>query len=95
MDARIFIDFLNTVERLKCHLRNSWTSSGCRESVAEHSWRLALMAVMCSDEYPGLDMNKVIKKECRDFPGLFEKMDAMTAKETRLVRALDKMEVLE
>ena len=95
MDARIFIDFLNTVGKLKCDLRNSWTSSGRRESVAEHSWRLALMAVMCSDEYPGLVMNKVIKKVCRDFSGLFDEMNSMAAKETRLVRALDKMEVLE
>ena len=61
MDHRSYISFLNTIEKLKCNTRHSWTSSGRQESVAEHSWRLAVMAMLCADEYPGLDMNKVIK----------------------------------
>ena len=34
-----------------------------RESVAEHSWRLALMAMLlsCEEEFAALDMNKVIR----------------------------------
>ena len=55
------INFLNTVERLKCNTRHSWTSSGRRESVAEHSWRLAVMALLLADAYPELDNNKLIK----------------------------------
>jgi len=61
MDKRIFIDFLNKIEPLKCNTRHSWTSSGRQESVAEHSWRLAIMAMLCADEYPEIDINKVIK----------------------------------
>jgi len=61
MDQREFIDFLNIMEMLKCNTRHSWTSTGRHESVAEHSWRLALMVLLCSEEYPELDMNKVIK----------------------------------
>ncbi len=61
MDHRKYIEFLNVIEKLKCNTRHSWTSSGRRESVAEHSWRLAVMAMLCADEYPELDMNKVIK----------------------------------
>lgn len=61
MQPRQFIEFLNTVEKLKCNTRHSWTSSGRRESVAEHSWRLSVMAMLCADEYPQLDINKVIK----------------------------------
>ena len=61
MKPRAYIDFLNTIEKLKCNTRHSWTSSGRHESVAEHSWRLAVMAMLCADEYPELDMNKVIK----------------------------------
>lgn len=61
MDPRKYIEFLNTVEKLKCNTRHSWTSSGRRESVAEHTWRLSLMALLCADEYPHLDINKVIK----------------------------------
>ena len=61
MDPRTYIDFLNVIEKLKCNTRHSWTSSGRQESVAEHSWRLAVMAMLCADEYPSLDINKVIK----------------------------------
>ena len=61
MNPRIYIDFLNTIEKLKCNTRHSWTSSGRQESVAEHSWRLAVMAMLCKDEYPNLDINKVVK----------------------------------
>lgn len=61
MNQRTYIDFLNKIEKLKCNTRHSWTSSGRQESVAEHSWRLAVMAMLCADEYPELDINKVIK----------------------------------
>ena len=56
-----YIEFLGKIEKLKCNTRHSWTSCGTQESVAEHSWRLAVMAMLCADEYPDLDMNKVIK----------------------------------
>ncbi len=61
MKRRTYIEFLNKIEKLKCNTRHSWTSSGRQESVAEHSWRLAVMAMLCADEYPNLDINKVIK----------------------------------
>lgn len=56
-----YIQFLHKIEKLKCHTRHSWNSEGKRESVAEHSWRLAVMALLCADEYPELDMGKVLK----------------------------------
>ena len=61
MEYRQYIEFLHKIEKLKCNTRHSWTSSGRRESVAEHSWRLSVMALLCADEYPGLDMIKVLK----------------------------------
>lgn len=61
MNYRDYITFLNTIEKLKCNTRHSWTSTGRRESVAEHSWRLTTMALLCADEYPELDMIKVMK----------------------------------
>lgn len=61
MDPRQLIDFLGVAEKLKCNTRHSWTSSGRQESVAEHSWRLAVMAMLCADEYPHIDANKLIK----------------------------------
>lgn len=37
---------LQLAERLKFELRHSYTSSGRQESVAEHTWRMSLMAVL-------------------------------------------------
>lgn len=40
------LNFLHQAEKLKSVLRHSWLSSGRRESVAEHTWRMALMAMV-------------------------------------------------
>jgi putative hydrolase of HD superfamily len=40
------IDVLHVAEKLKYTLRHSWLSNGRQESVADHSWRMALMAVL-------------------------------------------------
>mgnify|MGYP000379650588 CR=1 FL=1 len=61
MEYRSFLDFLDKAEKLKCNTRHSWTSSGRHESVAEHSWRLALMAMLLGEQFSDLDRNKVIK----------------------------------
>lgn len=60
MEQRTFLDFLAVAEKLKCNTRHSWTSSGRHESVAEHSWRVALMAYLLKDEFPETDISKVI-----------------------------------
>ena len=48
MKAQIssILKVLQLAERLKFELRHSYLSSGRQESVAEHSWRMALMAVL-------------------------------------------------
>lgn len=61
MEIRAFLDFLSIAEKLKCNTRHSYTSSGRHESVAEHSWRLALMAYLVKDEFPAADIDKVIR----------------------------------
>ena len=61
MDARRLIDFLRVAERLKDVPRHCWTTGGRRESVAEHSWRVALMAMLMADEFPELDIDRVIR----------------------------------
>lgn len=61
MKPSTFLDILKVAEKLKCNTRHSWTSNGRRESVAEHSWRLAFMALLVRDEFPDLDMDKVIR----------------------------------
>lgn len=61
MKSAELIKFLNIIEKLKCVTRHSFTSSGRQESVAEHCWRCAVMAMLCADEYPEIDINRVIK----------------------------------
>ena len=60
MEIRTFLNFLGIAEKLKCNTRHSYTTSGRPESVAEHSWRLALMAYLLKDEFPETDISKVI-----------------------------------
>ena len=61
MEAKELLRVLHTAERLKDETRHCYTSGGRRESVAEHSWRLALMAFWLRDEFPELDMNRVVQ----------------------------------
>ncbi len=42
--------FLKIVQNLKMELRHSWLANYRQESVAEHSWRLALMAMRYADK---------------------------------------------
>ena len=59
MEARKLIEILKTAERLKDTARHCYTSKGRRESVAEHSWMMTLMAFFMRDEFPDADMDKV------------------------------------
>lgn len=61
MDIRTYLNFLDMAEKLKCNTRHSYTSSGRQESVAEHSWRLALMAYLIRDEFPEVNIDRVIQ----------------------------------
>lgn len=61
MEIKSFLSFLELTEKMKCNTRHSWTSTGRHESVAEHSWQLALMALLVRDEFPDLDMDKVLQ----------------------------------
>jgi putative hydrolase of HD superfamily len=55
------LHFLRATEQLKNTHRNSWTSVGRRESVAEHTWRLCLMAMLLADQYPEVDFARLVK----------------------------------
>ena len=93
MEARQLLEALHVAERLKDETRHCTTTKGAPENVASHSWRMALMAYFMTDEFPELDMNKVIKMclihdlgECftGDIPS-FLKTDADTEKEDSLL----------
>ncbi len=61
MDARKLLRILSVAERLKDATRHCYTSGGRLESVAEHCWRTALMAYWISDEFPEIDLEKLLK----------------------------------
>jgi putative hydrolase of HD superfamily len=60
-DIEQILAFVRVAEALKNVSRTSWTSTGRRESVAEHSWRLCLMALVLDKHFPKVDFAKLIK----------------------------------
>ena len=60
MKAREYLEILHVAERLKDTPRHCTTTNGRPESVAEHSWRVSLMASLLRHEFPDLDMDKVV-----------------------------------
>jgi len=55
------LDFLRAAERLKSTMRSGYTSTGQQESVAEHTWRLCLMAVVVAPEFPEIDLARLLQ----------------------------------
>jgi putative hydrolase of HD superfamily len=55
------LDFLRASERLKTTHRSAYTSEGQQESVAEHTWRLCLMAMVLAPEFQGVDFPRLMK----------------------------------
>jgi putative hydrolase of HD superfamily len=61
-DVRTILDFLALSERLKRELRHCWLSDGRQESVAEHSWQMALMAILAHRHLAQpVDIGKTLK----------------------------------
>jgi putative hydrolase of HD superfamily len=93
VEGRKLLDALLVAERLKDTTRHCYTAKGRHESVAEHSWMMSLMAFFMKDEFPDVDMDKVIKMciihdlgECftGDIP-TFDKNDGHEENEERLL----------
>ena len=94
MEPRTLIEALAVAGWLKDVTRHCDTARGRRESVAEHSWRLTLLAYLVSDEFPEADLTKLLKM-CLihdlgeaftgDIPS-FEKTAANEAREDELLR---------
>jgi putative hydrolases of HD superfamily len=55
------LDFLRAAESLKTAHRSGWTTAGQQESVAEHTWRLCLMAMVLHPAFPEVDFAKLVK----------------------------------
>ena len=95
MNPRTLLNILQVAGRLKDTTRHCYSPLGRHESVAEHSWRISLMAYLIADEFPEADMNKVIKMclihdlgECftGDIP-TFDKTDADRVTEEQLLNS--------
>ena len=135
MNARDYLDILHVAERLKDTPRHCTTTQGRTESVAEHSWRVSLMALLLKREFPDVNIDRVVDMclihdlgECftGDIPtfiktdsdrsledslldqwvsslpeevsaelkSLYAEMEAQETKESKIYKALDKLEAL-
>ena len=54
------LTFLRRAESLKEMTRVAWTTGGQQESVAAHTWRMSLMALVFSRHVPGLDLGRLL-----------------------------------
>ena len=63
MTPETLLDILSKAAELKTTVRHCFTAENRQESVADHSWRIALMAMLLSkeEEFQKLDMDKVIR----------------------------------
>src|SRR3954468_23354963 len=55
------LDFLRAAESLKTATRSGWTTAGQPESLAEHTWRLCLMALVLRPEVSDILFAKLVK----------------------------------
>ena len=55
------LEFLRNAERLKTITRSAYTSTGHQESVAEHTWRVALMATLLAPQFPDVDGSRLVR----------------------------------
>jgi len=55
------LEFLRNAERLKVVTRSAYTSTGTHESVAEHTWRVALMATLLAPQFPDVDGCRLVR----------------------------------
>jgi len=60
-DPSGILDFLRAAEALKVNTRSAHTSAGTKESVAEHTWRLCLMAMVLAPSVPEVDFARLVR----------------------------------
>ncbi|QTM98782.1 HD domain-containing protein [Sediminibacillus dalangtanensis] len=95
------LEVLKLAEKLKYELRHSWLSNGRQESVAEHSWRVTLMAVFL-EPYLGkqvdtakllkmITIHDLVEAEATDIPA-FDTMDNQQAQMEKQERELQAIE---
>ena len=63
MTTNEFLEIVSVAAKLKTTMRHCTTADNRQESVADHSWRIALMAMLLSgvEEFQEADFNKVVR----------------------------------
>jgi putative hydrolases of HD superfamily len=95
------LNVVNLGEKLKSELRHSWLSNGRQESVAEHTWRVSLMAMLIE---PYLDqkidtakmlkmiiIHDLVEAEAKDIPAF----DTMNNEQLREQKAQNEMKAIQ
>jgi putative hydrolase of HD superfamily len=59
-DVDGLLEFLRSTEKLKVTRRSAYTSEGEPESVAEHSWRVCVMALALQNELRDVNIGKLL-----------------------------------
>jgi putative hydrolase of HD superfamily len=55
------LEFIRQAEALKDTLRTGYTRQGRRESTAEHSWRLCLLAMVLAEHLADIDLGRLLQ----------------------------------
>ncbi len=63
MTVEKFLQILGKTAKMKTNTRHNWTEENRKESIADHSWRVALMAMLMNgvEEFASVDIDKVIR----------------------------------
>lgn len=106
MNLQNMLKFLHVAEGLKRELRHSWLSDGRQESVAEHTWRVALMAMAIEEYLPQkvncerllkmIVIHDLVEVYATDIPA-FETMNNIKVKEQKRqneMKAIEKIRKL-
>jgi putative hydrolase of HD superfamily len=55
------LEFVRLLEGMKTHTRTAWSSTGRHESIAEHSWRVAMLALTLAPSLPSVDPLRLLE----------------------------------
>ena len=103
MEATALLQALHTAERLKDATRHCYTSEGRHESVAEHSWRISLMAYTFlktssdekrEDELLAEWVSTLPQPFREEMAALYREMNERKTLEARIFKAMDSLEAL-
>lgn len=61
MTPKDYLEIVHIINQLKDTPRHCVTKNNRVESVAEHSWRIAMMALLLEDTFSDVDIDKVMR----------------------------------